>query len=115
MAALDARLSALEEARAPRRTVASDLNQAQIAWRMVTELMTGVGIGFAMGYGLDALLGTKPWLMMVFALLGMAAGIRVMLATAREVNAAAERARGAGERGDGNGDRRGADAPRTGR
>ncbi len=31
-------------------------------------------IGLFMGYGLDRLLGTSPWLTIVFALLGIAAG-----------------------------------------
>lgn len=60
-------------------------SQAQIAWRMVTEMVAGLGIGFGIGYGLDAALGTGPWLMLVFTLLGIAAGINVMIRTAREV------------------------------
>ena len=37
--------------------------------------MAGLGIGFGIGYGLDALLGTSPWLMIVFIFFGLAAGI----------------------------------------
>ncbi|WP_417209358.1 AtpZ/AtpI family protein [Antarctobacter sp.] len=62
-------------------------SQANVAWRMVTEMVAGLGIGFGIGFGLDALLGTKPFLMVVFALLGVAAGIKVMLRTAKEVQA----------------------------
>ena len=32
-------------------------SQAQLAWRMVVELVAGLGIGFAIGYGLDSLFG----------------------------------------------------------
>ena len=31
-----------------------------LAWRMVIELVAGLGIGFGMGYGLDVLFGTLP-------------------------------------------------------
>ncbi|MEM9796894.1 MAG: AtpZ/AtpI family protein [Pseudomonadota bacterium] len=60
-------------------------SQAQLAWRMVIELVAGLGIGFGIGYGLDALLGTQPWLMVVFTLLGFAAGVKTMIASAKEV------------------------------
>ena len=45
-----------------------------------------------MGFGLDALFGTTPVLMIVFTLLGFAAGIRTMMRTAKEIEkeAAAE-------------------------
>jgi len=65
-------------------------SQAQVAWRMVTEMVAGLGIGFGIGYGLDSLLGTTPWLMLVFTLLGVAAGINVMMRTAKEIQAKAE-------------------------
>ena len=37
-------------------------------------LVAATAIGLLIGYGLDRLLGTTPWLTMVFALLGIAAG-----------------------------------------
>lgn len=37
-----------------------------MAWRMVTELVAGLAIGFA-GFGLDYLFGTTPFLMVVCA------------------------------------------------
>lgn len=66
-------------------TGAEKYSQAQVAWRMVTELVAGLGIGFGIGYGLDALFGTRPFLMVLFILLGFVAGVRVMLRTAQEV------------------------------
>lgn len=60
-------------------------SQAQIAWRMVTEMVAGLGIGFGIGFGLDRFLNTGPWFMLVFTLLGIAAGINVMIRTAREM------------------------------
>lgn len=57
----------------------------QHAWRMVIELVSGMAIGFGLGYGLDVLFGTLPIFMIVFTLLGFVAGVRTMLSTAREI------------------------------
>ena len=57
----------------------------QHAWRMVIELVSGMAIGFGLGYGLDVLFGTLPILMIVFTLLGFVAGVKTMLSTAREI------------------------------
>lgn len=59
--------------------------QANQAWRMVIELVAGLGIGFGIGLGLDRLLGTTPILLVVFILLGFVAGVKTMLRTAAEM------------------------------
>ena len=61
--------------------------QAQVAWRMVTELVAGLLVGFGIGYGLDAVFGTRPWLLVLFTLLGFAAGVKTMMRTAGELQA----------------------------
>ena len=61
------------------------MSQAHFAWRMIIDLVVGVGIGAVVGYGLDSLFGTQPLLMIVFVLLGFGAGVNLMLRTAREV------------------------------
>jgi ATP synthase protein I len=43
--------------------------------RIGVEMVSALGVGLAMGWGLDRWLGTKPWLMVVFFFLGAAAGI----------------------------------------
>ncbi|NDU99666.1 AtpZ/AtpI family protein [Pseudoroseicyclus tamaricis] len=60
-------------------------SQGQLAWRMVIELVAGLSIGFGIGYGLDRLFGTTPILMVLFIFFGLAAGVNVMLRTAREI------------------------------
>jgi ATP synthase protein I len=60
-------------------------SQAQQGWRMVIELVAGILIGFAVGYGLDSLFGTLPIFLVVFILLGFAAGVRTMMRTAKEL------------------------------
>ena len=43
-------------------------------FRLSTELVAGVLVGAFIGWALDKWLGTSPWGMMVFLLLGFAAG-----------------------------------------
>lgn len=66
-------------------TTGDHYSQGQVAWRMVTELVAGLGIGFGIGLGLDAVFGTRPFLMVLFIFLGLAAGIKTMMRTAAEV------------------------------
>jgi ATP synthase protein I len=70
---------------------------------MVTELVAGLLVGFGIGLGLDALFGTRPWLLVLFTLLGFWAGIRVMMRTAGTSSAGVRkerRSRPAAERGE---------------
>lgn len=86
MAALEARIAAAKSRAAPERSdVEEHHSQAQLAWRMVIELVAGLGIGFGIGYGLDWVLGTTPWLMVVFVILGFIAGIKTMIRSANEL------------------------------
>jgi len=61
-----------------------------IAFRIAADLVVAVAVGTAIGYGLDQWLGTKPWLMLVFFMLGSAAGVMNVI---RIANATAESAR----------------------
>ncbi|WP_308915984.1 AtpZ/AtpI family protein [Jannaschia sp. LMIT008] len=88
MRALNARLAAARPD-APRPHMEEHYSQAQLAWRMVVELVAGLGIGFGIGYGLDVLLGTTPWLMVIFVFLGFAAGVKTMIASAQEAQGTA--------------------------
>jgi ATP synthase protein I len=86
-AALDAKLAAAKKASEPKPHMEEHYSQAHLAWRMVIELVSGLGIGFGIGYGLDWVFGTQPFLMVVFALLGFAAGVKTMIRSAREIQA----------------------------
>lgn len=53
------------------------------ALRISSELIGGIVVGGAIGYGLDRLLGNeKPWLFILFFMLGTAAGILNVVRTA---------------------------------
>ena len=82
---LEDRIAAAKARREPKPRGHGDMTQGSIAWRMVIELVVGMVLGLAIGFGLDALFGTRPIFLVVFALLGFAAGVRTMLRTAEEV------------------------------
>ena len=58
---------------------------ANMAWRIVIELVAGIAIGFGIGYGLDWLFGTLPIFLILFIGFGFVAGVRTMMRTAQEV------------------------------
>lgn len=61
------------------------VSAGEVGWRMVTELVAGIFIGFGIGYGLDALFGTMPIFLVLFTLLGFAAGVKTMMRSASEL------------------------------
>ena len=83
--ALTARIEAAKSGNKPEKKVEDHHKAAQLAWRMVIELVAGLGIGFGIGYGLDVLFGTIPVFLVTFTLLGFIAGIRIMLRSAKEI------------------------------
>jgi ATP synthase protein I len=84
--ALQARLDKVKDKpKAEATTTAKGFSQGEVAWRMVIELATGIMLGAGIGYGIDVLFGTLPVFLVIFSLLGFAAGIRTMLGTAREL------------------------------
>ena len=88
---LEERIAKAKATREPPRSHRGEFTQGSLAWRMVTELVVGMALGLAIGFGLDALFGTRPVFLVVFVLLGFAGGVRTMLRTAEEVR------RGSGE------------------
>ncbi|GFE65218.1 AtpZ/AtpI family protein [Litoreibacter roseus] len=85
--ALEDRIEGLKKTQAPEPRGDEHYSQAQLAWRMVIELVAGLAIGFGIGYGLDWAFGTQPIFLVLFILLGFAAGVNVMMRTAKEVQA----------------------------
>jgi len=79
---LEERIAKAKAAERKPRADKGSFSQGEAAWRMVIELVTGMALGLAIGYGLDVLFGTMPVMIVVFSLLGFAAGVRTMLGTA---------------------------------
>lgn len=86
MKRLEDRLQAARSKDAPSRSPGQQkFTQSSLAWRMVTELVAGMILGVGLGWGFDELFGTRPVFLMIFAILGFAAGVRTMMRTAAEV------------------------------
>jgi ATP synthase protein I len=62
-----------------------------IGFRIAIELVVGVVAGGFIGWLLDNQLGTRPWLLLVFLLIGIAAGMLNVFRTAQRLQAKAER------------------------
>ena len=82
---LENRIARVRATNAPKPVKEEHHTMANMAWRMVIELVAGIAIGFGIGFGLDWLFGTMPIFLILFIGLGMAAGIRTMMRTAEEV------------------------------
>ena len=84
-AALSARLKRLGERlrqhtgrpveKSPGASSTADPSAMARGFRLSTELVAGVLVGAALGWLLDRWLGISPWGLMVFLLLGFAAGV----------------------------------------
>ncbi|SFP81736.1 AtpZ/AtpI family protein [Tranquillimonas alkanivorans] len=85
MRALEERIAKAKKAQEPAPRSESHYSHGELAWRMVIELTAGLMIGLGIGYGLDVLFGTLPVFLVLFVLLGFAAGVKTMLRTAKSV------------------------------
>ena len=81
-----------EEARsaAPRSGPTGPSADLGLGFRMAIELVASVIVGGGIGWGLDRLLGTAPWLMILFLLFGIGAGFMGVFRTAKAMQARSE-------------------------
>jgi len=85
---LDARIKAAKAVKENGHRHQDHHSAAGAAWRMVIELVVGLAMGFGIGYGLDHVFGTIPIFLVLFTLLGFAAGVRTMMRSATEIQEA---------------------------
>lgn len=84
--ALEGKLAKVEGRRKPTPEAPEGHRRAMgQALRLSTELVAGVAIGGLIGWALDRLFGTAPFLMVVFLILGAAAGIMNVVRTANSM------------------------------
>ncbi len=60
------------------------------ALRLATEMASALFVGAILGWFLDQWLGTRPWLLLLFLVLGMAAGFLNAYRTAMRMQGAGE-------------------------
>jgi ATP synthase protein I len=83
LGSLDHRLSEIRDSRKVRTDQSGneqDTAQARasamaVGLRLSSELVAGILVGAALGWGFDRLLSTSPWGLIVFLLLGFTAGV----------------------------------------
>src|SRR3982074_3716771 len=83
LGSLDHRLSEIGDSRKIRTdqsgneqdTAQAKASAMAIGLRLSSELVAGVLVGAALGWGFDRLLSTSPWGLIVFLLLGFIAGV----------------------------------------
>ena len=61
-------------------------NPIGIAFRLGVEMVSALIVGGLMGWGIDKLLGTKPWFMIIFFLFGAIAGMLNVIKTGKKIN-----------------------------
>lgn len=89
--AIDARLKAARAAReSGRRGRLADGRSANasglgIGLRIATEIVAAIGVGVGVGLVLDRWLGSGPWLMLLFLVLGCAAAMLNVMRTANQL------------------------------
>ena len=85
----------LEEVKQRREPMSREEQQARgsalgQAFKISVELVAGVAVGGFIGWAIDRQLGTKPWLFIVFLILGFAAGMLNTIRSARKMQAESE-------------------------
>ena len=70
-----AKSAPIDQTRAEKNDRSENGNALGLAFRVGVELISAVAVGTAIGWGLDHWLETRPWFMLVFIVIGGAAGI----------------------------------------
>ncbi|WOF73124.1 AtpZ/AtpI family protein [Parvibaculaceae bacterium PLY_AMNH_Bact1] len=91
LAALDAKIRAHTKAHRQKNPEPAETGRRStaigMAFRLSTEMVAGLVAGGIIGWVVDDLLGTKPWGLLTFFFLGMAAGILNVFRTAQKLAA----------------------------
>jgi ATP synthase protein I len=72
---LESKISESRKKRQPVQENRANASMLGLAWRLTIEMLVGIGVGGYLGWWLDKAFGTKPIMMLVLLMLGMAAGL----------------------------------------
>lgn len=93
---LDTRLKAARgkiEPERPKSETRRDAAGMAVGFRIAVDLVAGIAVGVGIGWFLDDLLDTKPWLLLLFTLVGFGAGLLNVIRTAKQFELKAEQER----------------------
>ena len=96
---LDKRLKeARSKADGPVRGSAANRSSSGMAvgLQIAVELVAGIAVGVGVGWVLDDWLGTKPWMLLLFTIVGFVAGLMNVVRRARQLEAEQARRRDSG-------------------
>ena len=89
-ARIGSRLEQVKARRAPQLDSAARGAAFGQAFKIAIELVVGVSFGGLVGWTLDRYFGSTPWLLVLFLVLGFAAGMLNVVRSARRMQAEAE-------------------------
>lgn len=89
-AGIGSRLEQVKARRAPQLDSAARGAAFGQAFKIAIELVVGVLFGGLVGWALDRYFGSTPWLLVLFLVLGFAAGLMNVVRSARRMQAGAE-------------------------
>lgn len=69
------------------------MSGAAVGLRIAVEMVAAIAVGVAIGFVLDDWLGTKPWLLILFCMLGFGAALLNVMRTARQLDAKRRKAK----------------------
>lgn len=84
------RLDSVKARKAPAADAAERGASMGQAFKIAIELVVGVAVGGFIGWVLDRQLGTMPWLLIVFVMLGFAAGMLNVIRQAQRMQKKSE-------------------------
>ncbi len=73
------RRAGLDAPEPSRRTSGDEAHPLTFAFRLGAEMVASLVVACAIGWGLDRVLGTRPWFMIGFLPVGVAAGVMNLL------------------------------------
>ncbi|MGD9538485.1 MAG: AtpZ/AtpI family protein [Alphaproteobacteria bacterium] len=88
---LDSRLRRARQKEQPGDGLKTPKSNLGRALSLAIEMAAALAVGFGIGWYLDRWLGTKPWLLVVFLIIGLAAGVRNVMRVIARINAETER------------------------
>ncbi len=78
-------ISATRKRRQPVQENRANARMLGLAWRLMVEILAGIGVGGFVGWWMDEWFGTTPFMLLVLLLLGMVAGLLNSVRTVAEM------------------------------
>ncbi len=88
---IDSRLRRAREREKPGDGLKTPTSNLGRAFTLAVEMAAALAVGGGIGWYLDKWLDTKPWLLVVFLIIGIAAGVKNVMRQVKRINAEIEK------------------------